>query len=253
MRLRTQLVAAAAATITAFAGSAGAATLVHAYDFSSSYASGGASYISDLVGSADGQLLNGASVSGGALLLDGRDDYVQFASKIVPTGGTAFSVYLRVQFEQNLSGITEIISQGQTGGPGFYVGENGGGGFRLGDFGGSACCVPAQGAFHDLLLTDDASGLRFSIDNGTPYVSGSVAFTAGGGDTRLGRQFFPYDEFFHGRLDSVRIFSGTATYAEATAPLGGGGVPEPSSWAMLIVGFIGAGGLLRRQRAAEAA
>ena len=44
----------------------------------------------------------------------------------------------------------------------------------------------------------------------------------------------------------VRIYSGVATYARATAPLGA--VPEPATWTMLIVGLGAAGAMLWSRR-----
>ena len=236
MRATRLLCVAALAAITAVP--AAAATLTHAYDFGAS--SGG--FVLDSVGSADGALLNGASVAGGALVLDGSDDYVQFGEKIVATGGP-FSVFMRVEFLQNLQGITELISQGSSGGPGFYIGENGGGGFRIGDFAPNpGFAVPAVGGFHDLLFTYGAGSLSFSIDNGAAFTTGFGGFTTGGADTRLGHQFC-CGEYFHGRYDTVKTFEGVATYAEATA----GGIPEPQAWALMIAGFFGLGAVLRRR------
>jgi hypothetical protein len=244
-RLCAAALAAAAAATTA---PASAATLTHAYDFAAAKTVGADSYVVDLVGGADGLLLNGATVSGGLLSLDGLDDYVQFGTKIVATGGP-FSVFARIEFQPNVSGITEIISQGNSGGPGFYFGENGGGGFRLGDATGGAPPVPAVGGFHALLFTYNAGIVTFSIDNGTPTVVGSSGFTTGGTDTRLGRQFSPFNEFFHGEYDSLRTFTGVATYAEATAPLAGrSAAPEPAAWSLMTIGFGCAGAILRRRR-----
>lgn len=242
-----RLLATAAAMALAASGAQAAATLTHAYDFSSTRVDGGSAYVVDLQGAADGLLLNGASVAGGLLSLDGVNDYVQFGEKIVATGGP-FSVFARAEFQPNLSGITELISQGFSGGPGFYFGENGGGGFRLGDATGGAPPVPAVGGFHDLLYTYNSGVVTFSIDNATPTVVGSAGFTTSGTDTRLGRQFAPYSEFFHGNYDSLRTFEGVATYAEATAPLNASTAPEPQTWAMMLIGFFGMGALIRRRR-----
>ena len=62
--------------------------LIHYYSFTLD--------ASDSVGGANGTLLNGASVSGGTLNLDGLDDFVQFGSKIVPTSGS-YSVAMFAQ------------------------------------------------------------------------------------------------------------------------------------------------------------
>jgi len=43
----------------------------------------------------------------------------------------------------------------------------------------------------------------------------------------------------------------TLQYA-ATVPVTGGGVPEPATWAIMLVGFFGAGSMVRRRRAVAA-
>lgn len=44
-------------------------------------------------------------------------------------------------------------------------------------------------------------------------------------------------------------YSGHLSYTPVTPDPGGGAVPEPATWAMMIVGFGGVGAILRRQRA----
>jgi hypothetical protein len=44
-------------------------------------------------------------------------------------------------------------------------------------------------------------------------------------------------------------FSGSGTFASDPAPLVVGSVPEPASWAMMLVGFGAVGGAVRRQKA----
>ena len=65
----------------------------------------------DSVGTANGTLFNGASVSAGQLHLDGVDDYVQFQEHIVPTVGD-FSVAFFAQEVSPQATYAEIISQG---------------------------------------------------------------------------------------------------------------------------------------------
>ena len=69
----------------ALALSANAATLIHSYNF--------AFDASDQVGTDNGALLNGATVSGGALVLDGSDDYMETAANLIPGSGS-FSVLI---------------------------------------------------------------------------------------------------------------------------------------------------------------
>ena len=99
----------------AMAAQAPAATLLHSYAFNTD--------ASDGSGAADGHLLNGASVAGGSLQLDGNDDLVQFDSHLVPTSGN-YSVSLFFKQNAAQSTFVEYISQGSTGGPGFYLGQN---------------------------------------------------------------------------------------------------------------------------------
>ncbi|MCH8614666.1 PEPxxWA-CTERM sorting domain-containing protein [Sphingomonas sp. SM33] len=49
-------------------------------------------------------------------------------------------------------------------------------------------------------------------------------------------------------LDNIRGFSNAALYTTGS----GGGVPEPATWAMMLVGFAGAGMALRRSRRSNA-
>ncbi len=235
--------AAVAALALAAAAPASAAALIHAYDFSADV--GG--YVIDHAGSADGQLLGGAAVSGGVLHLDGVDDYVQFGQHIVPNAGADFSVLLRVQIAASQAGIAEIISQGFSGASGFYIGTNGGAGFRLTDaHGAPGVALPSAGAFHNLLLTNGADGFNFYIDGAAPaFTAGKVTDFNTGTDTRLGRQFGGYSEFLGGQIDTLKIYDGVVSYDAATRV---SAAPEPASWALMILGFGGAATLLRRRR-----
>jgi hypothetical protein len=233
-----------------FAPAALAASLVHAYDFNGSA-------VVDSVGGANGTLVNGATVSGGVLHLDGIDDYVQFSDYLVPanTAGNvnAYSVYVRVQGVPAVDRYTEIISQGVSGSSGFYIGTEAPGEFRLGDtFGGIGIDYPSGPEFHDLLLTvGDGTGTRFYLD-GTQVFSSATevrVLTESNFFTRFGQQYdLPgggqYNEFFHGQLDTVRIFSGVATLADLNPTPG---IPEPQAWALMILGFGGVGAMARRR------
>ena len=84
------------------------------------------------VGTANGRLFNGASVSAGQLHLDGVDDYVQFQEGIVPTVGDFSVAFFALEVSPQAT-YAEIISQGFSGGPGFYVGYDPDHNFRIGD------------------------------------------------------------------------------------------------------------------------
>src|SRR5262249_11468598 len=91
----------------------------------------------DSAGANNGTLQGGAAftsgVSGQAFSFDGSTGYVQFASHVVPTSGS-FSVTLFEKSNSPQSGsFVEWISQGSSGGPGFYIGHNTSGIIRVGD------------------------------------------------------------------------------------------------------------------------
>lgn len=64
------------------------------------------------------------------------------------------------------------------------------------------------------------------------YSKWNFQFTATGNTTKLTFKSDPSEGFYGAVLDSVAVSA----------------VPEPSTWAMLLLGFFGLGGLLRRQR-----
>jgi hypothetical protein len=230
-------VAAALAAALVPLNAAHAVAPIHAYEFDVD--------ASDSIGSADGTLLGGASISGGRLLLDGNNDYVAFTSHLVPTSG-AYSVFIRVNGTPNLGGFTEIISQGFSSGTGFFIGTAAGGGMRFTDTILNPGVVFPSGEA-ELLLTSSASGTRFYIDGAEVFSSTIVAANGPGGTpTYFGRQFEPFGEFFRGSIDAIRIYGSVVLPSDVTEPVSG--VPEPASWAMLIAGFGLTGAALRRRR-----
>ncbi|MBC7506411.1 MAG: LamG domain-containing protein [Sandarakinorhabdus sp.] len=218
-------------------GAARAVQPIHAYEF--------AVDASDSVGTADGDLQAGASIVGGRLELDGTDDYVSFGTRLIPTSGD-FSVFIRVNGLPNLGAYTEIISQGTSGGPGFYIGTAPGGGIRLGDALTSSGVAFPTGEV-ELLLTSGSGGARFYVDGTLQFSSvARAANGAGGIFTYFGRQFDPYDEYFRGSIDAIRIYGSAILPGDVVEPAAG--VPEPASWAMLIAGFGLTGAAMRRRR-----
>jgi hypothetical protein len=187
-------------------------SLIHQYSFNSN--------ANDSVGSANGALLNGATVSGGVLNLDGVNDMVQFASHIVPTSG-AFSVAFFAQQVGGLQGnFIEWISQGSSGGPGFYVGyQPGGSPIRVTDiFPNTGVAYPGDGAVHHVAVTTDGSTSTLYL-NGlfAASLAGGLNTTAGGSDTAFGAQFGGFGEYFRGTLDDVRIYTGTLSATQVFA------------------------------------
>ncbi|MBP0021398.1 MAG: LamG domain-containing protein [Cyanobacteria bacterium SBLK] len=220
-----------------------AATLIHHYEFTDN--------VTDSVGNANGTLLNGATVSNGQLVLDGIDDYVQFSDKIVPTSGS-YSVALFAQQNAIQNNYVELISQGAnqgiTGEPGFYIGYTPNQTIRVTDsWGNTGISFPSDGLLHHYAMTVDSDNQQTKL-----YIDGilqatlNAAISTGaiGSDTRLGRQFAPFDEFFNGTMDDVRIYTGALTDIEISnlQPVDETDVPEFFSiWglgASLLLGTI---------------
>ncbi len=235
--------ATAAGALLAMAGAASAATLTHAYDFNTD------GQVVDSVGASNATLIGGATVSGGVLNLDGLSARADFADYLIPGGSGAYSVYLRVAGMPNPSTHTEIISQGSSGN-GFYIGTAPGGAMRLTD-GHTSTGVPypSDGMFHDFLLTNSVAGMTFSIDGTTVFTGSQYVISLGGTPTRLGAQFSTHGEYFKGQIDTLKVFEGVATLSDVS---GGGAVPEPATWALMIGGFGMAGVMIRRRRALTA-
>ena len=209
-----------------FAVYANAATLLHHYTFGLD--------ASDQAGTENGALLNGATVSGGVLSLDGIDDYVQFASHLIPGLGS-YSITLEGRLIGGFPTYTEMISQGASG-TALYIGSSPGGGLRAGDQWGSVGSFPSDGAWHAYALTVDTDAqISILYIDGLVYNSlgSAIAPGPGGDDTRLGSQYNAHGEYFYGDLDNVRIYSGALTAAEV-AGIEANAIPEP--WSMTLTG-----------------
>jgi|CXWL01.1.fsa_nt_gi hypothetical protein len=226
--------------------SAHAAVLLHGYDFGSG--------VTDSVGGQDGTLVGAAALGDHALATDGASGYVQFASHLVPTSGS-MSVAFWARQDSRSGWVTEFISQGFTGGPGFYLGHDERDHIRITDQAASTgIATGAVGSWVHYAMTVDADtpGTRLYMD-GTAVFEVASAFQsgAGGTDTRLARQFGDYGEFFHGAMDDLMIYSGSLSAAEVLAMYQAGRstgpVPEPGAGALLVPGLFVMGWVVRRR------
>lgn len=223
------------AIVAIVAAPASAATLIHSYDFNGTA-------VTDSVGTANGILVGSATVSGGVLRTSGG--YAQLNRKIIPSSG-AFSLYF--EYDANPTqptAIVELISQGQSGN-GFYVGRVGNS-IRLTDNYLNGVAPFQSGRRNFLLASGGGNGVKVFVDGTQVFSSPSdlTALGAVGDNTRFGAQFSFFGEQYYGTLDNVRVFSGIASYAEASASV----VPEPITWAMMLVGFGIVGGAVRYRR-----
>ncbi len=187
-----------------------AATLLHHYSFD------GAAVI-DSVGIADGSFSGAAWNTNGWLHLEGG--FVQFTQKLIPTSGGFSVVLLARELSPSPYDIAEMISQGQSYGPGFYIGYYGSARpMRLGDqWQSTGVAFPSDGLVHHYAFTTDSSGARLYIDGLLVTNHGPISVSASGENTRLGCQFGMYGEFFRGELDGLRIYSGALTAEEVKA------------------------------------
>ena len=209
---------------------ADAQTLLYYFDFNSG--------VTDSVGgSVTGSLAGGASVSGGAVVFDGSSGQVAFTQKLVPTSGS-YSVTFSAKQSIAQTNYMEFISQGSSGGPGFYIGQNPSAGIRVTDsWISTGFPMPSVGQWHYWALTVDATA-----GNSKLYLDGvlqgtlglAISTTTGGDVTRLGKQFSPYGEYFNGSMDDLRIFNGALSAAQVSALTS---VPEPHEIWLLSAGL----------------
>ena len=223
------------------AANAFAATLVHHFTFDGPG-------ITDSVGTTNATLLNGATVTSSKIHFDGIDDYAQFGEHIVPVAGS-FSVAFFAQELSPKSYYSEVISQGFSEGPGFYIGYDLAHNFRIGDgIQNTGLPFPSDGLVHHFAITA-GSDTRLYVDGSLLAIFGSISMTPSGDHTRLGRQFDVGpnpSEPFHGNLDDLRIYSDILTPTE----IANLAVPEPSS--AILIAFGTSGLLLRRSNKNQA-
>ncbi len=191
---------------TANRANANSPTPIHAYDFTSG--------VTDLAGSADGQLLGGAITVGGVLATDGINDYVQFPVRLIPTTGP-FTVALRFKTLTVPTTWMELISQGCSECGSFYLGRAINGQWRYWHDNVSIPTgveYPTDGAWHHVAVSYTPGELsRLFVDGVHVATVSSPPLSTAGSNTRLARQFAPGDEFHHGLIDDLFIYDTALT------------------------------------------
>jgi hypothetical protein len=207
-------------------GTSDAADLIHQYYFTNELS------VIDSVGTADGVLQGGATISNGALNLNGSGQFVQFSTYLIPTGTNSYGVSLTVT-DNAPTALAEIISQGgKTGGGPFYIGTAGAN-IRLTDqHQGTGITMPTGLTTLLYLFTE---GNQKLFINGNLVFSGSGNYTMDSGDTytRLGAQFGGFGEYWNGTISQVKIYNNITASDLAT-----GAVPEPSTYALIGIGAL---------------
>lgn len=227
------------------AETATAATLQHLFNFETDG--------NDNVGSATGSLQGGATISGGVLNLDGINDYLQISQNLLPIDGSDFTLaFQALNSRSSQSGIQEIISQGSSGGPGFYVG-NDSGNIRFTDqFGAISEPTPTDGLFHDYVVSSETGvGTTFFLDGSQVFSSSTTLSIGGSTNTRFGTQFnfgaFPFDEYFQGQIDNVKVFDGALSSSEVATVFDDPNIVPLPAAGWLLMGGLGALFSIRNQ------
>jgi hypothetical protein len=101
----------------------------------------------------------------------------------------------------------------------------------------------AESNFHGLIGTQSTGYMNFSGDFGWQHFTGTYVATSA--LTEIYFEGFNSQGFY--LLDDVSVTGPLA--GEIDIPGGGNGVPEPATWAMMLLGFFGIGATLRRRNA----
>lgn len=219
------------------------AQLIHYYPFNGN--------ANDAVGSANGALQGGANITSGTLNLDGTTGFVQFAEHIIPTSGSYTVSFFSFRGVSQTNPFVEFISQGSSGGPGFFMGEDPNFIRMPEPWVNTFVSKPSKGVWsHYALVVDALAGTSKFYLNGTQAATfgSAIATSSSGDDTRLGRQFGGFGEYLDGKMDEVRVYS-NALNASQVASLASSNpnAPEPTTLVLLALG--GTLVIVRRRKA----
>ena len=225
--------------------------LIHEYTFNGD--------VNDQAGLADGTLHGDATATGGTLSLDGNGDWVSFGTDLIPFGSD-FTVLMNVR--SVYGGVQEFISQGNSGGPGFYlgpfyseirVGDNYGWTatpFYSGGCGGACTGVqaPSDNDWHSYAVTVSGSNAAFYIDGILRATKSDYVTNGGSALTVLGAQFGGgVNENLNGGMRDLQIYDNALSAAQVAAY---SAAPEPGTIVLLSGALVGVGLVIRRRRSA---
>jgi hypothetical protein len=224
---------------------------IHLYTFNDGTVSG--STVSDLVGGADGTLFNGASVSGGQLVLADigqtgpNVQYMQMPDGVVPDGTTAatFELWFTASASSGIWGRGFDLGSGEQnyvmftprnafGGSRAAITENSSGGERLVDAG-----TPYNDDTQHLatVTVDDAANtLTYFIDGvslGSVSLDGTFLSGLEAINNFLGRAQYPFDPGFIGSMNQFAIYDRALSSSEIAANYAAG----PISGSLAPIGF----------------
>jgi hypothetical protein len=212
------------------------ASLIHEYTFANNFA--------DSAGTVDGIAVNGAIADGGFLSLNGQGQYLQFSEQLVPTSGS-YTVVMDVRATSVQTGYVELISQGFSMAPGFYLGQNPNGVIRVGDqFSDTGVLFPTNdGLWHQLLVQVDAvhDTSTLFVDGLKTSLGASLSTTPAGQYTRVGAQFYSYGEYYKGDIDNLRIFDEAVFPRDVSSASDAIANPEPATFVLIGLGAVALG------------
>lgn len=248
------------------------ATLLHRWSFDSDG--------SDSVGGANATLLNGASISSGALQLDGVNDYANLPIDSTLSTLGSFTIETWASYD-NLTAWGRILDFGNGGRVSFPATGNiyltGSAEFQVGNPVSFATflmtptsttgpfeqlvagAIPGPGEeLHYAITVDADTQIGSFYINGVRVVNQSYTLTPadvvaddGNEQNWIGQSRWLQDDYMDGSVNELRIYNSVLSEGEVSASyLAGPGVvvPEPRTWALFGLGlaFIAASVLRRR-------
>jgi hypothetical protein len=242
-----------------------AADLIHRWSFTDGTAN-------DSVGTANGALYNGASISGGALHVDGIDDYMRTSAISEAIGAKTLVAWVKLDNLTQRSGGVLTIEETAHGGVDYFDSITYGEIASNQWMNGSNAWFRSKGVDNGGALEASTGWVMMAITytsdhqvniyrNGTPYASYStvsagvaqspVSLSAGSTDVILGKRHYNpsdtmgtaagTDAWLAGTIDEARIYNSALSDAEVLQLYAWGSnvVPEPSTVTLLVSGLLG--------------